>query len=737
MNRLQFPLTARSLVSVVLLIALLVSGCAPTQPFYLGDDGSLDHYLGKVTELEAPLDEEPPLSEAAGAREPMTIQDTNFEEPWDLSLEECVHISLQNSKVLRTLGLGASALSGQPGVIAARDPNVILSRPETSRTVYDNAIIESNPNGPAPGTPASQRPLAAAVNPGGVEAALSEFDAQLSSNVFWERTDRAQNRPAGFFFPPIFNQDFATGTVELSKKSAVGTQYFFRNNTTYTLNNTPAAFRPIPSEWFTALEVEARQPLLRGFGPQVNRVPVMIARARSDQDLAQWEADVMSLVGEVEGAYWELYCSYRRLEAAKQGRDATLRIWQIASTELRTGQGDAAGAAQSQSQYFQFRAQVELALNELLRTETRLRYLMGLAPTDGRLIRPIDEPQMAPVQYAWDTVTGDAFTFSPNLRRQKWIIKEREQQLIAARNLLLPQLDAVALYRWLGTGDQLITTDGNNPPFPVAPGQSAWEELLEGNYQEWNFGFQLQMPIGFRRELAGLRHYQLQLARDRARLNEMELELTHVLTGALQNLEASYQQVQSNANRLQAAQRETEVREVRIRAGAGGNVDLNTTLQSEQRKADAIRAYHDSVCAYQRAIALVHLQKGTLLRHHNIHLAEGPWPAKAYWDAEGHARRRTNSIPARYGYTRPGVMSQGEVPAAVEGPVLQHPPGIEVEAVPPGIETLPGNAAPFEPTPAEPLHQGGAEYYEPTSADPVGRSRSADAPLPLDTSQLR
>ena len=45
--------------------------------------------------------------------------------------------------------------------------------------------------------------------------------------------------------------------------------------------------------------------------------------------------------------------------------------------------------------------QVEQALTEVFRAENRLRYIMGLSMSDGRLIRPSDEPTTARVAFDW------------------------------------------------------------------------------------------------------------------------------------------------------------------------------------------------------------------------------------------------------------------------------------------------------------------------------------------------
>jgi hypothetical protein len=50
-----------------------------------------------------------------------------------------------------------------------------------------------------------------------------------------------------------------------------------------------------------------------------------------------------------------------------------------------------------------------------------------------------------------------------------------------------------------------------------------------------------------------------------------------------------------------------------------------------------------------------------------VYLAEGPWPAKAYFDAHRRARARDAAFYLDYGFTRPDVVSLG--------PVDEHGPG--------------------------------------------------------------
>ena len=138
--------------------------------------------------------------------------------------------------------------------------------------------------------------------------------------------------------------------------------------------------------------------------------------------------------------------------------------------------------------------------------------MLGLPPNGPQLIRPATEPSTAKIVFPWQNVVNESFARRAELRRQKWLIKRVELELVASRNFLLPRLDAVALYRFRGLGDELISSPG-----PTGF-ESAYQNLTTGDYQEWDIGLQFNMPIGFRREYTALRNAELRLARERALL---------------------------------------------------------------------------------------------------------------------------------------------------------------------------------------------------------------------------
>ncbi|MEE9602198.1 MAG: TolC family protein [Thermoguttaceae bacterium] len=672
------------LISALMLTVVLLSGCRPQEPFYLSEDGDLSHYLGVATEIEYPDVDSDTLCDVRDAIRPFSLENTKPEETWDLPLEEAVRYALENSKVMRSIG-------GQIQGI----PDFLIRIPEAAGTVYNPAIVESDARF-------------------GVEAALSAFDTRFTSSVFWEKNDAPRNTfifPGGQeipAFPNVFQQDLGTFQARLQKTAATGGTWSLTHNVRYDLQN---AARQFPSDWNVNLEAEMRQPLLQGAGTQYNRIAgigavpgfnngVMIARINTDIALADFEASVRNLVSDVEVAYWEVYYSYRQLDAVIAGRDSALQTWRRIYALFKAGArgGEAEKEAQAREQYFLFRSTVERSLHELYAAESKLRYIMGIAATDGRLIRPANEPTTAKVSFDWHDSLCESLSRFVELRRQKWAVKQRELELIAAKNWLLPRLDAVARYRWLGMGDNMIQSSGGTGASNL-PGSNAYQSMTDGKYQESMFGVELEIPLGFRREMSGVRNAQLALARGRALLQEQELEVSHQLAYVIRELEANHVLTKTNFNRRIAAQRQVEAVAAAYEAET---VTLDLLLDAQRRLAEAESDYYRSLVDYNKSIAAVHFRKGSLLEYNGVQLAEGPWPGKAYFDARRRARARDAGIYMDYGYTRPKVISRGpyaqhagrgELMLDEMGPVLMGPEEILTP----------------QPTPANPAESGSPE----------------------------
>jgi outer membrane protein TolC len=658
----------RSIVVVFILIGFGL-GCRPTKPIYLRDSGDLNYYLEQATEISYPDVQTQVLDEVTQSYGPITVREPNFDSLWDLPLEDAISIALQNTKLIRGYGT--------PGLIGARvSPGVddLSNNPDNAGSVFSVAMRETEPGFLGipgqlnnPGAIPSTTQLNSSV---GVEAALSEFDAQITTGLFWQKTDRPQNfiqfnpnDPAGALFTPVQNVDTVTYQSQIAKKTAVGTQLLARNITTYNSDHNPAGIQALNNWYQTAWEMEIRQPLARGRGTFINRLPVVIARINTDIEIANLESQVQNFLTNVEIRYWDLYCAYRNYEAAKTGRDSALKTWHIIKDKFKEGTVAAGDEAESRQQVAQFDGQVKRAWSELLDAEGNLRYLMGIAIADGRLIRPIDEPLTAELEFEWCESLDEALSYRPELRQKRWDIKKAELQLAGAKNSLLPIVNATALYRFLGLGEDLVQYDDNVLPFPN-PGSGAVNQLYDGNFQEFQVGLDFAMSVGLRKELSNVRRAQVNLSLEKARLEDQELDISRQLSFAHRALDTNYQLAESAFQEWAAASVATDAAAQLYQAGSES---IDRLLDSQRRQSQAEINYHQFICEYNKVLAIIHRRKGTTLSYCNVCFNEGPWPGKAYDDARENARRRSSSRPMNYGWTRPGVVSlNGHYPGADE-----------------------------------------------------------------------
>ena len=712
MNRSLFRIAAHLQLALAVLLA---TGCSPTQPFFINESPDLQHYLNTATSIEYPDVEIESLPETTQALAPLTIGNHNYQF-WNLTVEECVDIALHNAKILPTTG-------GTAELRQSISSQIVSSSADQLSTIYDIAIQQSTTQSVGLTTDGNgnrllPRGAVRANQIGGVEDALAEFDAVLSGFIDLSTTDRPQNIGGGNALnPQITVAQNTTQQMALSKRLASGGVATLRQQVIYSRNNTsidPIQSRLYPSDYTALVEAQVQHPLMRNRGTYINRIPVVLASLNEDISIAQYESQIRNLVRDVEVAYWDLYLAYRNVAASRVARDSALATARFAKLNYENGLGTIQELSQAEGQYHLFNARLQAALAGsnlpgddrlgVYGRERDLRSKMGLAATDGRLIRPIEEPTSARVEFEWNESIAQMLYLSPELRNSKYQIKQLELELALAKNQILPQVDLSLIWRWVGLGDTL-GPPGRRDRFP-ALGSSALGELTSGDYQEAAVRVEISQPVGVRREMMRIQGARTRLKRNQEVLLEQERHATIQLSDAIAKSASHFQLVQTNAQRWQAAEQEVEARLIEYSNGVG---EVNVVLQSQERLSEAQLNYYRALTEYSKSLNFVDFLKGTLLANSNITLREGPWNSKAYCDALERARERSAGRRLQYGVTRPGVVRRGPVQDATsaanmmnvgseqpsdhvidqDGVILQGPAGADSGLDPQGLDLQP------------------------------------------------
>src|SRR5687768_5472279 len=136
--------------------SLALSGCSAERKFAFPEPVGESYFQNFATQIEYPNVQSCLVPEIAASAAPLTTDNPAEIPAWEMTLDQAVQMAMQRSDVLRTLGAS------------------VVQAPATSRTRFDPAVTETNPLG-------------------GVEAALSAFDATVNSQLFWQKNNRPNN----------------------------------------------------------------------------------------------------------------------------------------------------------------------------------------------------------------------------------------------------------------------------------------------------------------------------------------------------------------------------------------------------------------------------------------------------------------------------------------------------------------------------------------------------------------
>jgi outer membrane protein TolC len=638
----------KSLFIGLALILGLASGCK--QQLFL----SVDDYKHYQNGLLVPLENNPTL--AANPVIPHVPTPANMDDPDRplryMSLAEAIAIALEQG----TIGNSTGPLSSTGGF----GTGLVTSLP----TSNDSATISGNIFAFSLGQDNIRILRLDPARLGVViDQSLSKFDTIWSTSATWTTTDRPVASSLDVFSSgaiAAINQEQASISSALVKPLPTGGVAGITFLTNYTFTNQPAKVNPA---YQPQLQFQFEQPLLQGFGVEINQINpfhpgsvlsgailnsltaqnlnfaqegILISRIRFDQQRAEFERAVMVQAANVENAYWNLYYAYWNLYAQEQLLRLGFVAWNVANANLRAGRGTAADLAQARNQYEQSRAARLVALSEVLRLERELRGMLGMLPEDGHRIVPSDSPTLAPYRPDWNCGMQEALVMRPELYEIRQEVKANQLKLVAAKNLLLPDLRFFSTYDLNGLGSQIDGPSGNN----------AFRSLASNHFNDWQVGLRLNVPLGFRSGNAAVRRAQLDLARSYEVLRDQEEKLSRTLAAQFNRVLLTYQLIEVARLQREAATEQLRLYYQLYQAGRQG-YSIDIVLRTVQSWSDTVRQEFQAIRDYNQALVGWEFAKGSTLLRNNIVIGEGMLPEHVQVRAVEHQRERSMALELR------------------------------------------------------------------------------------------
>jgi outer membrane protein TolC len=379
---------------------------------------------------------------------------------------------------------------------------------------------------------------------------------------------------------------------------------------------------------------------------------------------------VQELVRSAIDGYWAVVGAQVDVWARRQQIIQAEAALAKAESEFKNERANVGEPAQTLVALTGFQAALVLAEGTLLNREAALRNLLGMPPIDQSELIPYTAPIRERLEINWEELIELAEVNRPDLIELKLILEADTQLLGQARNQALPRLDTAFRYRWNGLEGEML--DGSRL------------RSRAGQFADWTMAVNFSVPFGLRQNRASLRQQQLNIARDRANLQQALHQITHQLALNVRNLDQFFAQYE--AFKATRAAAEINLNLQRSVYGGGEAIMLDVLLAITSW-GNAVSNEAQSLIQYNTALADLERQTGTILESHGVFFFEERYTSlgpRGRFDVQQH-------YP--YSHSPKGPMDRyknGERPAKevfdLKQPVIRSP--IELPD-PPRLELLP------------------------------------------------
>ncbi|MRR12062.1 TolC family protein, partial [bacterium] len=378
----------------------------------------------------------------------------------------------------------------------------------------------------------------------------------------------------------------------------------------------------------SALTASVTQPILRGFGRDVNTR--LVVQSRLAQDSSAWDfvATIQNAVQLVENAYWDLVYANANLEAKKEALDRAKDFNRITKIKIDVGALAPIEIVQTEVTIAQREQEIILAEGQIGDAQDRLKRLLNVTDlsTWNRPIVPTDRPAEEKIEIDVEAGIRSAIEVRPEVKQALINIESRKISLVYNRNELKPRLDAKGAYGLSGVGY-------NNDAIKQGSSYSdAFSQIGSWDYPNWSIGLNFAIPLRNRtaKANAAIAATDLDLAKTNLALLKQNLSL-EVRTAA-RNVDTARRSVAAAKKARELAERNLDAERKKFDNGmttsftvAQVQNDLTTARSNELL---AIAGYLKSMVAWHKAV-------GDLLPTKNVEIAGLPSAMQAGVAEEG------------------------------------------------------------------------------------------------------
>ncbi len=358
----------------------------------------------------------------------------------------------------------------------------------------------------------------------------------------------------------------------------------------------------------SGLQVAFSQPLLKDRAIDTARVQYVIAKRDLQSSELRFRQSVVQTVAAVKQAYWTFKALTANVAVQQRSLDLARDLVRQNEARVRVGDAPPLDLVQAQAEVANRRENVIRAQAAARDAEDQLRRLI-IDPSETAFwqvhLDPVDEPvgDNAPIDVDQAIAGALGARYDLSLAHQE--LSNAETNIRYYDNQKLPDLRVQASYRGGGFGGTELVRTGGFPGAVTGTLDTGFGnvlgQLFSQDFPTWSVGVSVSYPLGQSFEQANLARARVEREQTARSIESLKLQI-------VQDIRQAARQVQSTAERIDAARASQDLAEQRVtvetkRFEAG----LSTTFLVTQAQRDLAQAQVDLLRAlldHQSALVL-------------------------------------------------------------------------------------------------------------------------------------
>lgn len=373
--------------------------------------------------------------------------------------------------------------------------------------------------------------------------------------------------------------EFYTVTPGLSLKRPLGTEYSARMPNRWVQDRTTGRL-----EYNPQVQLEIKQPLMRGFGPDVNLVALNNAIDTEEINRLNLKQTIIDAITRAIDSYYNVILTRGRVSIAEKAVEDGQKAIIQNKAKIEAGRLEATANIEAKAQLESLRLTLQQTENSYDQSKRRLLNDIGLNPNQAIDIPP-DVDVGKPIPPLFDDNIGTAFAQNTQYLSALIGLKQSERDLLFAKDEQRPELN-------------VIGQSSFGSPSGFGP-DAGLRSLFNGRNESHSIDINLSVPIHDLPRQSREVSARVALERNAIDLKRVRRDLITLVSNQISEITSQVKQIELSERSVVLAQQSYDIERRKQLAGRSSTINVSQSQDS------LIRAQNDlisSKIAYLRAV---------------------------------------------------------------------------------------------------------------------------------------